>query len=157
VALKLGPVRLRPLVAEVLAQESRRAVEKGLVLENAVPDHVAAHSDRELLTLVLQNLLGNAVKYSRSGTVRVSATEHELGWKVAVSDQGPGIPPERRDALFQAFSRGETHGEPGVGLGLTIASQAARLLGSDLSVESTVGVGTTFTFTAPPAKAEQAQ
>jgi len=117
----------------------------------------AAYSDRELLTLVLQNLLGNAVKYSRSGTVRVVAKEHELGWKVAVSDQGPGIPPERRDALFQAFSRGETHGEPGVGLGLTIASQAARLLGSDLAVESTVGVGTTFSFTVPPARAEMAR
>jgi len=157
VALKLGPVKLRPLAAEMLGQVSRRAAEKGLVLENAVPEGAAAYSDRELLTLVLQNLLGNAVKYSRSGTVRVVAKEHELGWKVAVSDQGPGIPPERRDALFQAFSRGETHGEPGVGLGLTIASQAARLLGSDLAVESTVGVGTTFSFTVPPARAEMAR
>jgi signal transduction histidine kinase len=157
VALKLGPVRLRPLAAEVLAQVSRRAAEKGLVLQNAVPDNAAAHSDRELLTLVLQNLLGNAVKYSRSGTVRVSATDHELGWQVAVSDQGPGIPPERRDALFEAFRRGETHGEPGVGLGLTIASHAARLLGSDLAVESTLGVGTTFSFTVPPAGPEKAR
>jgi signal transduction histidine kinase len=157
VALKLAPVMLRPMAAEMLGQVARRAAEKGLVLENAVPDGAAAHSDRELLTLVLQNLLGNAVKYSRSGTVRVSATEDPLGWRVAVSDQGPGIPPERRDALFQAFSRGETHGEPGVGLGLTIAAQAARLLGSDLSVASTVGVGTTFSFSVPPAPADVAR
>jgi signal transduction histidine kinase len=157
VTLKLGPVKLRPLAAEMLAQVARRAAEKGLRLENAVPDDAAAHSDRELLTLVLQNLLGNAVKYSRSGTVRVTATGHELGWQVAVRDQGPGIPPERRDALFQAFSRGETHGEPGVGLGLSIASQAARLLGSELTVDSTVGVGSTFSFTVPPARTEDSR
>jgi signal transduction histidine kinase len=156
VTLQLAPVKLRPLAAEVLGQVARRAIDKGLRLDNAVPEDAAAHSDRELLTLVLQNLLGNAVKYSRSGVVRLAVTDHELGWKVAVSDQGPGISPERREALFQAFSRGETHGEPGVGLGLTIASQAARLLGSDLAVESRVGVGSTFSFTVPPAKPEGA-
>ena len=157
VALKLGAVKLRPLAAELIAQAGRRAGEKGLRLDNAVPEGAAAHSDRELLTLVLQNLLGNAVKYSERGVVRVEATEHELGWKVAVVDQGPGIPPEKRATLFQAFSRGDTHGQPGVGLGLNIASHAARLLGSELSVESKVGEGSTFSFTVPPAQPDVAR
>lgn len=157
VALKLGAVKLRPLAAEIIAQASRPAGEKGLRIENAVPDVAAVQSDRELLTLVLQNLLGNAVKYSQRGTIRVEATEHELGWKVGVADQGPGIPPEKRAALFQAFSRGETHGQPGVGLGLNIASHAARLLGADLVVESELGQGSTFSFTVPPAQPEVAQ
>jgi signal transduction histidine kinase len=66
-----------------------------------------------------------------------------------VSDEGPGIAPDRLGALFDAFSRGETYGQQGMGLGLTIASHAARLLGSDLHVESTVGKGSTFSFTLP--------
>lgn len=65
-------------------------------------------------------------------------------WWVSVSDQGPGIAPERVETLFNAFTRGETHGQPGVGLGLFISSQAARLLGTKLEVASTVGAGTRF-------------
>jgi signal transduction histidine kinase len=67
-----------------------------------------------------------------------------------VSDQGPGIAPDRVRTLFDAFTRGETHGQPGVGLGLNIASHAARLLGSDLQVESKPGEGSTFSLTLPP-------
>ena len=156
VALKLAAVKLRPLAAEIIAQAARRAGEKGLQLENAVPEEAAAQSDRELLMLVLQNLVGNAVKYSERGVVRVEAGVHELGWKMAVVDQGPGISQERQAALFQAFSRGETHGQPGVGLGLNIASHAARLLGSELAVVSRVGEGATFSFTVPPAEPRQA-
>ena len=157
VELQLGPVKLRPVAAEVITQISRKAADKGLRLENGVPERAAAQSDRGLLLLVLQNLLGNAVKFSERGVVKISAVHDPLGWKVAVTDQGPGIPPERRAALFKAFSRGETHGQPGVGLGLNIASHAARLLGSDLAVESKVGEGSTFSFTVPPARPEQAQ
>lgn len=157
VALKLNAVKLRPLAAEALAQVARRAADKGLRLENAVPEQAAAQSDRELLTLVLQNLLGNAVKFSERGAVRVEAAEDPLGWKVAVVDQGPGIPPERRAELFDAFTRGETHGQQGVGLGLHIASHASRLLGSDLSVESELGKGSSFSFTVPPARPEDAR
>ena len=157
VELKVGPVDLRHLADEMIGQITRRAADKGLRVENAVPNGAAAHSDRGLLMLVLQNLLGNAVKYSTAGVVRVSAADDRLGWRVAVSDQGPGIPPERTASLFDAFSRGDTHGQPGVGLGLNIASRAARLLGSDLHVDSKVGQGTTFSFTVPPAQPELAR
>lgn len=89
------------------------------------------------------------------GVTRVDVKDDPLGWRVSVTDQGPGIPPERRAALFQAFSRGETHGQPGMGLGLNIASHAARLLGSELSLESTPGKGATFSFAVPPANPDQ--
>jgi signal transduction histidine kinase len=157
VQLKAVPIDLRQLVSELIGQASRAAAEKGLKLENAVAADAAAYSDRELVTLVLQNLLGNAIKYSRSGTVRVSAEPDMLGWKVSVSDQGPGIAKDRLVRLFDAFTRGETHGQPGLGLGLTIASHAARLVGSELRVESEVGRGSVFSFTVPPAKPEQAR
>jgi signal transduction histidine kinase len=156
VELQLRAVKLRDLADEALGQVARRGAEKGLAVENAVPDDAAAHSDRGLLLLVLQNLLGNAVKFSARGVVRVEASGDSLGWRLAVTDEGPGIAPERRAALFNAFSRGETHGQPGMGLGLNIASHAARLLGSQLQVESVVGEGSSFSFTVPPAQPGQA-
>jgi signal transduction histidine kinase len=157
VELKLGPVNLHHLAGDLVAQFARQAAGKGLRLENDVPAGAAAYSDRELITLVLQNLLGNAIKYSSRGTVRIRATNDSMGWCIAITDEGPGIAPDRLGALFDAFSRGETYGQQGMGLGLTIASHAARLLGSDLQVDSTVGRGSTFSLTLPPAQPEEAR
>jgi signal transduction histidine kinase len=157
VVLQLAPVDLHRLVTDLVGQVARAAQAKGVRVEIAVPPTAATHSDRELLTLAIQNLVGNAVKYSTGGVVRVRVSEHELGWVLSVSDQGPGIAPERTKALFNAFTRGEAHGQSGMGLGLSIASHAARQLGSELHVESTVGKGSTFSFTLPPAKPEVAK
>jgi signal transduction histidine kinase len=156
VTLKLGPVDLHRLAAHLLSQVEQTASEKGLRLENAVPPQTAAHSDRDLLTLVLQNLLGNAIKYSSKGVVRLEVHNDPQGWKVAVRDQGPGIAPDKVQQLFNAFTRGETHGQAGMGLGLTIASHAARLLGTELTVESQVGQGTAFSFILACAQPETA-
>ena len=105
-------------------------------------------SDAGLLGLILHNLAGNAVKYSDHGTIEITATQmhpnQENTWLISVSDRGKGIPREKMATLFEAFTRGETHGQPGVGLGLFIASQAARLLGTKLEVASEVGKGSTF-------------
>ena len=157
VELKLAPVDLHRLVDELLDHASREPVEgKELTFVNDVPAGAAAHSDRELVLLALQNLLGNAIKYSMRGAVRIAAEPDLLGWRIFVSDQGPGIAPERVAQLFDEFRRGETHGQAGMGLGLTIAAHAARLLGSELTVESKLGEGSTFSFTVPPAKSEEA-
>lgn len=156
-ALKLCAVDLRRLVDDQFPHLIGKALSKGITLENAVPRGASAHSDRELVILVLQNLLGNALKFSSSGTVRVDAVEEKLGWKVSVIDQGPGIAPEKLAAIFEAFTRGDTHGQPGIGLGLTIASHAARVLGSQLMVESRLGKGSTFSFVLPFAKPEDAK
>jgi signal transduction histidine kinase len=103
-------------------------------------------SDGELLSLVLQNLVGNGVKYSSGGTVHIGCdSENKAGCRtIWVSDQGPGISPEKMGHIFEAFRRGEVHGQRGVGLGLAIASQAAKLLGAELAVDSEVGIGSTF-------------
>jgi len=115
-------------------------------------DECHAVTDRELVTLVLQNLMGNAVKYTPSGTIRVilRCGDKEEGKKgrasavISVIDEGPGIEPERLEGLFAPFSRGETHGESGVGLGLAIARQAADLAGLRLWAESAPGKGSAF-------------
>jgi signal transduction histidine kinase len=117
-------------------------------LSNDVVTGVVVSSDRNLITLVLQNLIGNAVKYGGRGTVRVESS-FEPGPKgnkcvLSVSDQGPGISPDDALQIFEAFRRGECHGCLGTGLGLAIACRAAQLLGSDLSLSSQVGAGSTF-------------
>lgn len=158
----LGPVDLYAVAANVVRQVASDARAKGIELTADVPPGTVANGNRELLALVLQNLLGNAIKYSTSGTVRVAA-EHRSGptakpgcWVVSVSDQGPGIAPDQRAALFEAFRRGEAHGQAGVGLGLAIAAQAAKLQGAELTVDSAVGLGSTFSLCLPdrPASAE---
>jgi signal transduction histidine kinase len=155
---RVQAVDLCALVQDVARQAGRQAGAKGLRLRVQVPDGASVDSDRELITLVLQNLIGNAVKYSTKGTVTVSAAPREDpvrdGWEITVSDEGPGIPPHHRDRLFEAFARGETHGQPGVGLGLAIANQAARLLGGRLTFESESGKGSTFRFSLPGMRAD---
>jgi signal transduction histidine kinase len=148
VQAKLSREDLRAMITEIAAHSSYQAKDKGITLETEV-DHCVVTTDRELLTLILQNLISNAIKYSRHGTVKVSAhaindPQSELACEIAVADQGPGIAPDRLASLFQPFTRGETHGESGVGLGLSIARQAADLLGAKLRAESTVGVGSIF-------------
>ena len=150
---KAAPVDVHALAQDVARQASRQAEHKGIKVAVEIPAGAAVESDRELITLVLQNLIGNAVKYSHGGTVTVSATKRDDpvwdGWQISVTDQGPGIAQHHRERLFEAFARGETHGQPGVGLGLAIAAQAAKLLGGRLSVDTEVGAGSTFYFTLP--------
>ena len=150
---KAQPVDLHALAQDIARGASRLAEHKGIRLAVQVPTGATIESDRELITLVLQNLIGNAVKYSDRGTVSVTARRRQDpvwdGWEISVADQGPGIPQHHRDRLFEAFSRGETHGQPGVGLGLAIAAQAAKLLGGRLSFESKPGQGSTFHFSLP--------
>jgi signal transduction histidine kinase len=150
-------VDLHALSELVARQFAQTAAAKGVAIANAVPSGAAMVSNGELITLVLQNFVGNAVKYSASGTVRIgidprtgsgpeAATAARSLW---VSDDGVGITPARIGEIFEAFRRGEIHGQTGVGLGLAIASQAAALLGAKLGVESTVGTGSTFRLIFP--------
>jgi signal transduction histidine kinase len=150
VQLKPGRIHVKQLLNEIVAQCSYQAREKGLQLRAEAPDDCIITSDRELLALILQNLLSNAVKYSPSGEVAVTAKGADEGsCLISVADQGPGIAPDRLNELFSAFTRGETHGQPGVGLGLSIARQAAQYLGAKLWAESTPGKGSTFFIQIP--------
>jgi signal transduction histidine kinase len=139
-------VHLRRIAEGVIASFKNIAQAKEITLQNQVSPDATANTDPGLLTVILQNLVGNAVKYSLSGSIRLSA--HLLpktpGWAVEVIDQGPGIAPDALATIFDAFKRGQSHGQSGVGLGLYIASQGARVLGGTIDVESIVGKGSTF-------------
>ena len=151
-----APVNLHRLTSNILQTMLRQAEQKGLRLTVDCPPDAVLHSDGELLTLALQNLLGNGIKYSSKGTVRISCKQSGDGdgdarpWTVTVIDEGPGIAREHLERIFQAFARGEAYGQSRVGLGLAIASQAAKLLGGELTVESALGIGSKFRLTLPP-------
>lgn len=138
---KVGPINLHRLASDVAREFSHPAERKGIKLTIDIPPDLVIQSDEEWVRIVLQNLVSNAIKYSTKGTVRIETDGCDT---IAVADEGPGIAPEAMDRIFAEFTRGDTHGQDGVGLGLAIASQAARLLGGQLTVQSTLGRGTTF-------------
>lgn len=156
-----------PLVAE--------AVDLNVVVERSLNEHRQLDGTHELvldrspypaialtdparIERILENLLNNAIKYSPEGsTVRVTVEAGQDEASVAVSDQGVGIPDGELELVFQRFHRASTaKGAPGVGLGLSGAREVARRMGGDLTVESEVGRGSTFTLripTTPPGEA----
>ena len=151
VQVKPSRIDLSHLIAEISTQFAYQAKDKKLDLQIERGAPCPAVTDRELVTMILQNLLSNAIKYTSQGYVRVAAKPDGEGGGclVSVADQGLGIPHDKLGELFGAFTRGETHGQPGVGLGLSIARQAADVLGAKLWAESKVGEGSTFFLLVP--------
>ncbi len=145
---RLSTVDLRFVLSDVMAGFGYVCKDKGVDLAFDVPAGVRVVTDKDLLVLIVQNLVSNAVKYTAPATrVQVCVTPGNgdgVPTSLRVVDQGPGIAPARLAGLFEPFTRGETHGQPGVGLGLSIAKQAADLMGADLRAESAVGTGSTF-------------
>ena len=133
-----------------------RAEEKGLSLICTLPgEPTVAMVDGAAFGRIMINLIGNALKFTNQGEIHVdlSASDHEL--TVAVSDTGPGIPDEFLPQIFDAFTRSrasESDRVEGSGLGLTISRQLAGLIGAQLAVKSSQGVGSTFTLTLQRAK-----
>jgi len=138
----------------VVATHEVRAEDHGLRLHAAV--HIErpcwVSGDPARFRQVLHNLIGNAVKFTQQGSVMVTLDrlEREVV-RVQVSDTGPGIAPADLARIFEAFTQSDdalTRPAEGVGLGLAIARDIARAMGGDVVVQSTVGVGSTLTFTA---------
>lgn len=135
-------------VASVLARP--KDIEVSFACPEPLPRLVV---DPVKIEQVMNNLLGNAVKFSGPGTrVAVGAALRDGAVAVSVQDQGPGIPAAERDRLFRPFgttSVRATGGEKSTGLGLAIAKRIVEAHGGRLSLDSEVGQGTTFTFTLP--------
>jgi signal transduction histidine kinase len=114
---------------------------------------VVAWADREKLAQVVLNLLSNAIKFTApGGIVTLGCTAADARVCIHVRDTGVGIPPERLERIFEPFVQLDQtliRSRDGVGLGLAISRDLARGMGGDLTVQSTVGVGSTFTLTLP--------
>ena len=150
-------VPLAEVVGSVTPMVEPQMAAKNLALEIAVAPGVAARADRDKLQQVLLNLLTNATKFTApGGRVRVEAGDGSGSDSVAirVTDTGVGIPSAMLDKVFEPFIQvdaSHTRATEGTGLGLAISRDLARGMGGDLSAASTLGVGSTFTLTLPPA------
>ena len=105
------------------------AEERGLTLELSVPPQAPCHGHRDLLFQVLLNLIDNAIKYSPAGgQVRLALTPADEGWRIEVSDQGPGIPEAERERVFERLYRLDSaRSTPGLGLGLSLVQSVVTL------------------------------
>ena len=152
--LDLRRVDLRPLVEVVLTLSRPLVGSKPLELRNAVPEDLpAVAADENRLQQIFHNLVGNAVKFTESGSVEISAEADPSLVKVRVTDTGPGIAPDQQERIFGAFEQGDASERPlgGTGLGLAVSRQLVELHGGTIGVESTPGAGATFELTLPVA------
>jgi signal transduction histidine kinase len=150
---ELCPTDVRQLAAELEQMIGNPARIKGLRVRADVAAEVPARVlvDGRHLRQVLFNLLGNAVKFTPAGDVRLAVDAGGRdSLRFAVSDTGMGIEPENLDRIFEAFGQTRVGAAAGgTGLGLTISRRLVRAMGGDLQVESTPGVGSTFWFAIP--------
>ncbi len=141
------PVDARHLVRDAVLAVEPMLKQKGLTLEARLPGvPVEMNTDATKVRQILINLLGNAVKFTERGTITVEAIEERDAVSFSVSDSGPGIAKSELARIFEPFVQAE--GAPragGTGLGLPVSRGLARLLGGDLTVASTPGVGSVFT------------
>lgn len=157
--LDLHDFDLEKLVTETVDMMSWRAMEKSLEMPCMVDSaaRLVLHGDSSRLRQILTNLLGNAVKFTESGEVFVSAElvqrqDDHLTVRFSVSDTGIGIPIDKRDRLFKSFSQVDsstTRNYGGTGLGLAISQSLVHLLGGCLGMQSEEGVGSRFWFEVP--------
>jgi signal transduction histidine kinase len=145
VQVRPSTLSLRNVLQETATHFTYQARDKDIELRVEMEPDCTIISDKDLISLILQNLIANALKYTQSGTaVTLAFRQRDEACTISVNDQGPGISPEKMSELFDPFSRGETYGQPGVGLGLSIAHQAAEYLHARLWAESELGKGATF-------------
>jgi PAS domain S-box-containing protein len=156
--LRKATFSVREVLDKTLGSLSVQAAGKGLLLSKAldasVPEDLLGDSAR--LRQILLNLIGNALKFTSSGSVSVSvrptlAEGSSVTLEFCVSDTGIGIPKEKHASIFEAFTQVDgslTREFGGTGLGLTICSQLVALMGGKIWVESEVGTGSKFFFTA---------
>jgi two-component system, OmpR family, phosphate regulon sensor histidine kinase PhoR len=151
--LDLQPVELRPLVEKVFTDLSAKAVNKKVRLINELPE-LTASADVNRLDQILANLVDNAIKYGRAeGTVTVGGKKLDDGkLEIFVADNGPGIPAESLDRVFERFYRvdkARSRDQGGTGLGLSIVKHIAQAHGGEVWAKSELGKGATFFFTLP--------
>ena len=148
----LRPTDVDALAREMVEQHRAAAEAAGLVLlHEPAAEPVIAETDATRVQQVLGNLLSNAVKYTPPpGRITVAAAGGEDSVAVRVTDTGPGIPANLREAIFDEFTRVDDEAPvKGHGLGLAIARRVARILGGDLTVEDARGGGSVFSLRLP--------
>jgi two-component system phosphate regulon sensor histidine kinase PhoR len=153
IKLNLQPVELRPLVEKIFTDLKPPAENKNVELVSQLPE-LTATADVNRLEQVLANLVDNAIKYGRAqGKVVVGGKKMDDGkLEIFVQDDGPGIPTESLDRVFERFYRvdkARSRDQGGTGLGLSIVKHIVQAHGGEVWVKSELGKGATFFFTLP--------
>jgi signal transduction histidine kinase len=144
---------MKDIVQSVVSATESLAAAKKLPLKVEVSDGMPhGQGDERRITQVLLNLIGNAIKFTDDGEVRIAAKAANGMFSVAVVDTGPGIPDAEQARIFHEFHQvdsSNTKKKGGTGLGLAIAKRIVELHGGRIWVESQVGKGATFQFELP--------
>ena len=152
VVMNLHTVDLHDEAQRVMEDLRRRAAEKQATVENAVPPGLRARADADRLQQVLTNLVENAIKYGRSGgRIEIGGQTKPEGWvEMWVKDDGPGIPAEDRERVFERFyrvDRARSRETGGTGLGLAIVKHIVQAHGGEVWLKCDSGQGAAFHFT----------
>ncbi|MDB6123423.1 MAG: sensor signal transduction histidine kinase [Pedosphaera sp.] len=157
IVMNLHEVNLHEEVVRVIEDLQSRASGKNVKLQNTLSPDLTAHADADRLEQVLFNLIENAIKYGReAGTIIIGGkpvADNKI--EMWVQDDGPGIPPEARERVFERFyrvDRARSRETGGTGLGLSIVKHIVQAHSGEVSVKSEPGAGTTFFFTLPQSK-----
>ena len=142
---------LAELVEQVLNTQRPAAQAKQLALTSQVPEELMVWADPKLINRIISNLVSNAVKFTEQGSVEVRAWEEKENTYIAVKDTGIGMTPEQSQRIFEQFKQVNTQ-KDGFGLGLFISRQLARAHNGELTVQSALGQGSTFTLCLPKEK-----
>jgi predicted ATPase/signal transduction histidine kinase/DNA-binding response OmpR family regulator len=155
IGLSVAPMHVGDVVEGVMSLSAGLVGKKDLSLATDLQaDLPVVDGDRDRVEQILLNLVGNAVKFTESGHVKVAARRHREGdfVEVSIEDTGVGIAQEHLASIFEAFGQGGTETSAkygGTGLGLAVTRQLVEAQGGALTVESTLGVGSLFRFTLP--------
>ena len=158
VAIRMASLNVRELTDDITAMMAPLAAEKflafGAFVDNSVPEWV--HTDEVRLRQILVNLVGNAIKFTDSGEVRLELSWAESRLVLLITDTGPGIEPEQQKRVFDAFHRvGDNDTKRGTGLGLNITARLVDLLEGSITLTSHPGEGSEFAVVIKAPRAKQ--
>jgi ligand-binding sensor domain-containing protein/signal transduction histidine kinase len=152
VQVKTDKFNLHELIGEVSSELIYLPEASKLVLENQIPENLLIQNDQARVKVIFHNLLGNGIKYmdrnKSSNLIKIEAYKKDSNTIVRVSDNGIGIKAEFLDKIFNMYFRA-TEMSKGSGLGLFIVKETINKIGGDITVQSTIGVGSTFEVTLP--------
>ena len=151
--LSLADYSIQEVIHTGLTAVESLGAEKNLLLKVTMPpDLPVGRGDEQRITQAFLNIVGNAMKFTEKGEIHVQVSADNGNFVVAVSDTGPGISESESNRIFEEFQQADsssTRSKGGTGLGLAIATRMVELHGGRVWVESTLGKGSTFTFSVP--------
>ena len=152
-ALNFETCTLKELLSETISLNSETAVKKKVLIDLECDDNLIVILDKEMISIVLRNLISNAIKFSPVGSrIKINAIKENNELKISVVDEGVGIPEDHIPKLFkldQNISTVGTDGEQGSGMGLILCSDILKKHNGKISVQSKEGRGSMFTIILP--------